>query len=387
MKRIFVAAALSAAAALLFASTEELELYSMMYRSSVSAAERYSVLRNVAEAKLSGAGTLYAEALSQLLREQPNLRSSAERDTADASARLLANLLGESKYAAAAPDLWRVVQNFDNPLVKADALVAIGQTRSEDLLPFVVKTLYELNLRPTADPESGEKVAYGAVLAMEKYRKIEGYSPVFFAATGWYSRRVKEQAAKTLPLIVDDPTEALADIIRSGEYGVKLLALEKGNESKAPAASKAGLALIGLGEGWRAATNDVKDRVTLSRLRKLAIDMLSRYESSDPAAVPPLDRSYKEGIDTEERIAAATALSRNKSDEAARALSSFLMILNGKRRANNITQEDERMVRVVIAAIGAHGSPLGRAALQQVEHQDWTNAVKVLAADAMRRLR
>lgn len=385
MKRISLAVALMAAAALTFAS-EELDVYAMMYRSSISVAERYAVLRNIAEAKLSDAGSLYAEALSKLLLEQPTLRGIAEKDAADAQARLLANLLGESKYAASAGDLWRVVQNFDNPLVKADALIAIGQTRSADLLPQVLKTLSELNIQPTADREAGEKIAYGAVIALEKYRSIEGYAPVFFTETGWYSKRVKDQAAKTLPLIVDDPSEALIAIMRSGDYSVKLSALGKSEGSKAAAPAKASVALAALEEGWKAATNDMKERIVLSQLRKKAIDMLIKNGSSAVSAVPLLERSFKEGIDTEERIAAVNALSRNKSDEAARALASFLMTFNGKRRAGDITQEDERIVRVVIPAIGANGNVLGRPALQAVEFQDWTNAVKVLAAESLKKI-
>lgn len=385
MKRIWLAAVFFAAA--FAAGAQELDVYAMIYRNSANQAERYAVLRNVAEAKLAGAGSLFAEALAQLLLEQPNFRTAAERETADASARLLCSLLGESKHAASAGDLWRVVQNFDNPLVKADALVALGQTRSAELLPQVVKTLNDLNLSPSSDREAGEKIAYGAVISLEKYRDISGYAPVFFASVGWYNRRIKDQAAQTLPFIVDDPSSALTAIIRSGGYDVKLLALEKENASKAPADARAGVALAGLEEGWRAATNDVKDRIVLSRLRKLAVDMLVKSGSSSPAAVPLLEKSYKEGIDTEERIAAVNALSLNRSDEAMRALSSFLMMLNGKRRSGNITQEDERIVRVVIPAIGVHGSPLGRPALQAVEYQDWTNAVKLLAADALKRLK
>jgi hypothetical protein len=386
MKRFFLSAALCSVAAVSFAS-EELDVYAMMYRSSASIQERYAVLRNVAEAKMPDAGSLYAEALAQLLLEQPNLRTTVEKDAADASARLLAGLLGELKYAGAAANLWRAVENFDNPLVKADALIALGQTRSPELFPFVQRILSDLNLRPSADPDAGEKIAYGAVIALEKYRKIEGYAPVFFASAGWYSRRVKEQAARSLPFIADDPSEALVGIIRSGGYDGKLLALEKENASKASAEAKAGVALVGLEEGWKAATNDVKDRVVLSQLRKLAVDMLAKHGSSSPAAVPLLERSYKEGIDAEERISAVNALSGNRSDEAGKALSSFLMALNGKRRDNNITQEDERMVRVVIPAIGIQGSAFGKIALQSVEFQDWTNAVKSLAGDTLKRFR
>ncbi len=385
MKRTSLLAALAATAVCAFAS-EELDIYTMLYQQSTTAAERFSVLRNISDAKVPGAGALYAQALGQLLTEQPSLRTTAEKETADSSAQLLAALIGQEKYAAAAGDLWRVVENFDNPLVKADALIALGKTRAPELLPQVLKTINGLNLRPTSDPEAGEKVAYGAIIALEKYRAMEGYTPVFFAANGWYSRRIKDQATATLPFIVDDPTEPLSAIIKSEGYPVKLLALEKANESKAPAASKAKVAAIAHSEGWRAATNDIKEKNTLAQLRKLAIKMLVSTAASDPAAVPSLEKSYKEGIDTEERLSAITALSVNRSDDSARALSSFMMVLNAKRRANNITPEDERIVRALLPAMGAQGSPIMKPALQAVEYLEWTNAVKVLAADALKKL-
>jgi hypothetical protein len=260
--------------------------------------------------------------LTQLLLEQPNLRSAAEKEAADASARLLAGLLGDSKYAAAAKDLWRVVENFENPLVKADALIALGQTRSTELFPFVLRTLSDLNLRPSTDPEAGEKIAYGAVIAMEKYRMIDGYAPVFFASAGWYSRRVKEQAARTLPFIVDDPSEALSAIIRSGTYDVKLLALEKENASKASADAKAGVAWSGWKRGGR------RPRTT-SRIGSPfpacgnwpsicspGADLLHHQRCPSGAFIQGRDRcrgAYRSG---ERPI-------RNRSDEAAKALSSF----------------------------------------------------------------
>jgi hypothetical protein len=385
MKRICISLGLAATALFAFAS-EELDIYTMLYKDSDSAAERFAVLRNVAESNLAGAGSLYAEALAQLLLEQPTLRTTAEKETADASARLLAGLLGEAKYAASANDLWKTVQNFSNPLVKADALIAIGRTRSDGHIELIARTLSDLNLRPTVDREAGEKIAYGAILALEKYRDPAGYLPVFFASTGWYSRRVKEQAAKTLPLIMDDPSQPLASVVASASYDVKLLALQKEEESRAPAEGKAGVALVGLTEGWRAATNDVKERMLLGGLRKLSINMLGRYGTVSDAAIPLLERSYKEGIDMEEKLGAVSALAVGKSEAGARSLSSFLMILNAKRKSGDITQDDERLVRAVIPALGSTGKSIARPALRTVGNLEWANAVKVLADDALKRI-
>jgi 20S proteasome alpha/beta subunit len=82
----------------------------------------------------------------------------------------------------------------------------------------------------------------------------------------------------------------------------------------------------------------VKDRVRLGSLRKLSIEMIARNGVASDAATPLLERSYKEGIDMEERLGAVQALAAVNTDGAARSLSSFLMILNGKRKSGNITR-------------------------------------------------
>jgi hypothetical protein len=385
MKRFAVALAYLSVAAFGF-SSEDLDVYTWIYHASSSPAERYSVLKNVAEAEISGAGELYAIALSQLLMDLPGLKTVAERDSADSLARLLSNLLGKDKYAAAANDLWKVVQNFSNPLVKADALVAIGRTRSEETFEQVARALQDLNLRPGTDPEAGEKTAYGALLAMEKYRKIEGYAPVFFASTGWYSRRVRDQAKATLPLIVDDPSRALETIMRQGDYEVKLLALQTEDASKASPEAKSAFAALAFSEGWIAATSDIKEKQTLANIRKQSIAILLK-RGIHPSAIPLLDRSYKEGIDMEEKLSAVSALGASRTDEASQVLASALMGLNARRRSDLTTQDDERLVRAVIPALGANGSVKGRSALQFVESIEWTNAVKVLAAEALRKIK
>ncbi len=388
MKRsIILLAVFLCSAAGAFAS-EELDIYTYLYSTASTPVERLGILKGIAESKLDGAGQLYAQALAQVLLEQPTLRTIAEKEAADETVRLLSTLLGDSKYTAAAGDLWRVVQNFSNPLVKAEALIAMGRIRNPDYLEQILKTLSELNLKPTSDPEAGEKIAYGAILALEKYRAPAGYIPVFFASVGWYNRRIKEQAAKSLPYIIDDPSEPISAILLSSSYSydVKLIALQKQEASKAAVSAKAAVAAIALGESWRASTSDQIQRMTLANTRKLSIDMLRRYGTSDAAVVPLLKQSYEKGVDTEERLAAVTALPAVSSDDAVRALSGFLLGLNTKRRDNNITQEDERMVRAVIPALGATASPLARVALRNVDTLDWTNAVKVLAAEALKKI-
>jgi hypothetical protein len=388
MKRFFSFLLIGLSAFGAFAS-EAMDVYTFLYEQAASPQERLAVLKSLSDQNIDGAGQLYAQALTQLLQEFPSLKTTAERDAADQSARLLAQLLGNSKYTSAAGDLWRVVENFSNPLVKADALIAMGKLRNVDYAELIEKLLYDLNLKPATDPEAGEKIAYGAILALEKYQQPSGYLPVFFAATGWYNKRIREQAERSLPYIMDNPEVPLTSLIRSSAYtyDIKFLALQRMEASKAPADAKARVAVIALAEGWRASTMDVKQRVQLGNSRKLAIDMIRRYKTEDTTVLPLLERSYKEGIDTEEKLNAVAALSAIGTDDAARLLSNFLLALNAKRKANNITQEDEQLVRAVIPALGATGKSVARPALQAVEYQDWTNYVKTLAQDALKQIK
>ncbi len=371
----------------LFAS-EAIDVYSLLYEQASTTQERLAVLKSIADQNIVGAGQLYATALSQLLQEFPSLKSTAERDAADQSARLLAQLLGNSKYSAAAGDLWKVVQSFSNPLVKADALIAMGKLRNLDYSEQIEKLLQGLNLKPTDDPESGEKIAYGAIIALEKYQQPSGYLPVFFAANGWYSKRIREQADRSLPFIIEDPETPLSEIIRSSSYSydIKLLALQRMESSRAASEAKARVAVRALAEAWRASTMDVKQRVILSNSRKLAIDMIRRYKTNDTSVLPLFERSYKEGIDTEEKLNSVAALSSIGTDDAAKLLSNFLLALNAKRKSNNITQEDEQLVRAVIPALGATGKAVARPALQAIEYQEWNNYVKVLAQEALKQI-
>jgi hypothetical protein len=146
------------------------------------------------------------------------------------------------------------------------------------------------------------------------------------------------------------------------------------------------VAVLALSEGWKAASNDVKQRMQLANMRKLSIDMIKRYGSADPAAIPLLGQSYTMGIDSEERLSSVAALAAIGSDAAARTLANFLLDLNKKRQDGNITAEDERMVRAVIPALGSTAKPIARTALRMVENVDWTNAVKVLAAEALKKI-
>ncbi|MDR0290984.1 MAG: hypothetical protein LBI06_08630 [Treponema sp.] len=389
MKKLTIYFVLMTLAATLAFSNEELDVYEFLYNASSTNSTQLDILQNMAEARLSGAGEFYARALRKLVSEYKNIRTVTERNAADEQAILLSALLGNEKWTPAAPDLWLVVDTFGAPLVKAEALMALGRIRATNYLPQVIRVLESVNAAPTADRLHGERIAFGAIIALEKYQDPSGYLPVFFASTGWYSDRIKSQAVKSLPFISQDPAPHMLEVIRGPAYNYpsKLSALRTIEAARVSNTNKAEVAVVALFEGWRASTNDTHLRAVLSDMRKLAIQMINRYKTDDESVYALLERSYSDrNSDSQEKLFAVAALASLGTDESARRLSSFLMDLNAKRLAGNIQQSDEQMVRAVIPAIGQTGRPLGRPALNAVGASNWTPAVKTLADNALRQL-
>ena len=372
-------------AAFCFAGPEEVDIYAYLYNASLTNSAQLDILQSMAEAKLTGAGEFYAKALRRLVSEYKNIRDVTEKNAADEQAMILSALLGAEKYTQAAPDLWLVVEAFSQPLVKAEALMALGKIRANSYLPQVIRVLNSVNASPTTDRLSGERIAFGAIIALEKFGDPSGYLPVFFAATGWYSNRIKDQALKSLPLIAKDPTPFMLEVVKGPGYNIptKYLALQTIERAEVSNQNKVGVAVEALSEGWKTTTSDVQLRTTLASMRKLAINMINRYKTDDESIYPLLERSYTRGFDTDEKLMAVAALASQGTDESARRLSAFLMDLNNKRQSGNIRQEDEQMVRAVIPALGQTGRPIARPALNAVISLDWTPAVKTLAQNAI----
>ena len=391
MKKLIVILVLMiGAATLCFAASEEVQVYEYLYNAAPTNAGQLDILQSMVESRLNGAGEFYAKALRKLVSEYKNIRDVTQKNAADDQAMLLAALLGAEKYTQAAADLWLVVEGFSAPLVKAEALMALGKIRATTYLPQVIRVLESLNTSPTADRLNGERIAFGAIIALEKYQDPSGYLPVFFASVGWYSERIKSQATKSLPFIAQDPTPYMLEVVKGSayDYPTKYIALRTAEASKASNTDKVGVAVAALAEGWRSTTSDARMRNVLADMRKMSINMINRYKTDDESIYPLLERCYTQGVDTQEKFSAIAALASQGTDEGARRLAKYLTVLNDKRRSGNITQEDEQMVRAIIPALGQTGRNVveGRAALTAVGASNWTPAVKTLADNALRTL-
>jgi HEAT repeat protein len=394
MKRTIIAILLCVTGMVLFAQSEEVAIWSALFDTADTVEEQLVYIKNVSDSKLSGAEEFYAKALRRLLEEYPNLRTRSELDAADTAARTLVSRLGEAKYADAAGDIWRTVDRFSNPLVKADALVALGQTGNKTYLPQVIQVLTDLNSRPQSDVtmrESYERIAYGAIIALESYQDPAGYLPVFLAYTGWYAERIKNQASIALPNITADPTEPLLEILRSPAYTTELkeLALITSERSQSSEENKSRVAVAALTEAWNIPTNDVRQRQVLSQIRKTALSMIRRYGTSDTAVYSQIDKSYNNG-DMDEKLATLQTLAALPTEDSVRLVSGYLRAVHQRRLSGTLTTNDEQLVRAIIPVLGNIGSASpsqSRPILLLVQGaSEWTNAVKNLAAAAVRQV-
>jgi HEAT repeat protein len=399
MKRYMLIGLIAFAAMAVFADSEELQMYTDLYNGADTIAARLVILRQAAEAKLPDSAEFFARALTRLNGEYPDIRINSERDAADASARLICPVLGDAKYTAAGPDLWRLADSMvslplsqNSSLVRADAITALGRVNAVAFLPQVALLLQNLNDNSPADRNlqiQNERIAYGAIIALENYRDPAGYLPVFFASTGWYSNRIKNQASISLPNIMDDPTEQLVTVVKGPGYGyaVKHLALRTEERSQASNENKAVVAVAALGEGWRASTGDVHLKNELGQMRKLAISMIRRYGTQDAAVYPLLERSYKEGIDMNERLDATEALAALGSEDAARVLMAALQDLHTRRTRDTWGTTEEQLIRRVIPALGDTRQTIARPILDMVRNSPvHTGAIQVLARNAIQKI-
>ena len=374
----------------IFAATEEVDVFAYLYRAQTSNSAQLDILQTMEQSRLTGAGEFYAKALERLVSEYSNIPNVTERNAAAEQAVILAALLGEEKYTPAAANLWRAQELFENfPLARAETLMALGKIRATLYLPRVIRVLDSINVAPTPDRLYGERIAFGAIIALEKYQNPEGYLPVFFASIGWYSNRIRDQAKRSLPYIAKDPTPYILQVVDGAGYGppVKFAALQTIEASAVESANKVSVAVDALDQGWKVRPSQA-DRQALVSMRLQAIDMIRRYRTDDVRVYDLLEQSYsnRESM-MDEKMAAVLALASQRTDESSKRLSKFLGDLNQRRQRGLVNQDDERMARAIIQYLGQtarKGVGEVQKALTDVTTAGWAAAVGRLAEDALK---
>jgi hypothetical protein len=331
---------------------------------------------------IADSASFFADALKTLLLQKPDTRTVLEKRALEEAIRVIAEQISQQQYAEASLDLWRTVESFSNPLIKSDALSALGAIGATDYLARIIRVLEQNNLYPTQPREDGERIAYGAITALGHFGDASAYMPVFVASKGWYSQWIKNYATETLPSIASDPAEALVKGISNTlySYQTRYEALVALDESTASDELKSQGALYGLSEGWTHLPANSRDVVTI---RKRAIAMISKYGVAEDQAYTLLRRSYQEAYDMEEQFAVVSTLSHIASDQAVNLLTSFIYDINEKQRYGSLQGTDERLIRALIPALRETGSSAGDKVLKEILLLNWTSNVLELARESI----
>jgi len=388
MKRILsLAAVLLALAAGSAFSGEEAEVYRRIYLEAEGLSQKYAAAQNLVRLDDRSTAPVLAEALEELLRTQNSYKDASEKELYARTVRMLAAALGDYKHEESAAFLWDVVEEVSEPLAKAEALVALGKMRALAYAERISLMLRDLNMGPTADRDSGEKVAYGCVVALEKLKDPRGFPPVFYAADGWYSQRVRQQAERALPNILADPTDAIKELLRLESPERKVLALRLNASSRASVERKTEAAALALALGHEKAARDKAEARVMADLRKLALRSLVAYKARGAEAVPATAASYENGYDIEERLLALAALGANGGDAAATALRDVILKLDREQKAGVADETRNRLAKAAIENAGASKNRILRPALVAVASNDkWSGGIILAAQNAVKEI-
>jgi len=371
MKRILLTVILLLTAMAVF--SQDMTPYTNEYmRVDGTFAERLSLLESVRDASLTGIGEFYHNALKFLIQRAPDIRSTTDRNAAERSAIILCQGLGAEKYTAAAGEVWQTVELFDVAGDATDgntmqaALIALGDIDAKDFVPHIVQRLNNFNTQHITNPETRRRVqmaVIGCIRALEALHDIRGYRPVFFVSVGAYDPSISRIAAEALPNIVDDPGDALIEVIRdtSSNPRIKLTAWNEMLRSRAPETSKARVAAAALEMGWIYSTSDQSFRKNLSDMRKSAIDAIRQYGVSDDSVYTNLEFSYSRNFlsntpDYDEIAKTLNTLTAVNSNEAVALLYKFLQELNARRRNGPWANKERQLFEWVVSCLRRTGT-------------------------------
>jgi hypothetical protein len=385
MKIVILAAAAFAAASGQAFANDAVRVYGQILASVETMQQKYAAATSIATLNDASAGPYLADALDWALAARSAIKAGPERETYERFTRILLKCLGDWRYTNAAASVMRAVDDSPDPLTKSEALVALGSMRATEFAERISIMLRDLNNQPTADRDAGEKIAFGCVIALERMRSPLGFSPLFFASEGWYSKRVRDQADRSLPLVLEDPSEAISALIAIETPPRMIRALELEFRSKATSDAKAKVAVLALSRGITYSPRNKIEQNQLSELRVRAMTVLAASANGLSAALDVAE-AYRIGS-TDERLAALKALGADKAPAATLALRDIILALNSAQKAGLVDETRNLLMRAALQNASINAGKDLLPALQTVLINDgWSSGVLTLATAAQKAL-
>lgn len=365
-------------------SDEMTEVYSRLYFESNDYSQRYVFMNEILALNDPSTADLLGKALRDLISNTALVKVSSDREKYDALMRVILAGLGTFKARLYANDVFVAGNESNNPLVKAEAFLALGKMRAIEYTEKIAKILSDLNLEPSIDRDYGEKIAYGCIVSLEKMRDTNGFISVFNASNAWYSPRIIQLAEKVLPNIVDDPSDIVLTIIDKEDLEKKTAALKLMIKTKASIDKKNLVASSAIKKGTTIQTKDKLEASLLANFRKEAIRSLIQLNSKDAESVTSLKLAYDLG-DQDEKLLVLSALGVNASDAAAKVLTEILLFLNEQRKDDLTDDRKDQLVKAALQNAGITKNSKVRIAVIAIKgNNKWSSSVLNIASDVLK---
>ncbi|KPJ88938.1 MAG: hypothetical protein AMS17_03735 [Spirochaetes bacterium DG_61] len=335
------------------------EMWGTLYKQAKTLRQKYEIMLNIVELDNRDVIPILIEALDEL--NQQRLYADMKEKVIQNDLRILVvRELGDLKVADASDEIFRVVRDAEDPYLKEEALIALGNVGAREYALNISLILRNLSVYRGEDVAAEEALANGCIYALEKFRDPVGFLPVFYASTAGFSRRITENAERALVNMVEDPSEFLTGLILTeSSFEVKLQGLRAERRSGAPENRKFEIATQALNEGLINKPVDQDEETTLRELRRVALEVFIEIEEKNDKPVPLIEQVfYLNGGDDSEKIYAIEALKSIDTEEAAAALARYLAYQND-RQASGVTAKDNRIVIATIRALGSMSSKTG----------------------------
>lgn len=369
-------------------ANERVRVYAFILSQADSVQQKQAAVSSLVELGDEAAAPYLTDELDELLAARSGVARGSQTEDYERLVRILVKALGDWRYTNAASSLMRVVEDSSDPLSRAEALIGLGSMRAAEYAEEIALLLRNLTFTPPADRDGGEKVAYGAVLALERMRSPLGFEQLFAASEGWYSKRVKEQAERSLELVLPDPSDAIRAIIAVDTPDRIIRALSLALRSQAPQNRQRELASLALERGIALSPGRTRaEQLSLADLRTRAMNALVALQDTEGRNAAFIAEAYRISS-TDERLVALRALGTNRSADAASALSDIILRLNSDMSAGLVNDTQNTLMRAALqnAALNRQQSLATALIIVQNNTQKLSNAIIRLATESLKTL-
>jgi predicted transcriptional regulator len=358
-----------------------------MYHQSRSDEQRLAVLKEIFAIPGQDWAPLATEAIEEIYAKRIETPDPNATTIRVAIARLLIKECVALHQKDETRTIIGIYRDVHDPLLKADAALALAQFHATEYADLLARDLSDLNLQPEQGRSAAmEAQAYGLVQALEQMHTPSGFAPVFMASIAWYSHasQVRQIAKSALATMVADPSLQLKTIVETdNDPAHKLAALDAAMASQAPDANKAEVARAALAQGLGVYLDKLQGLNALAALRMAATKALVDTKDKSPASVSFFRNCIElKGATNDELLAVYTALGANASPDAVKLLADRMADYNLRQKSGLNTPNDRKLIMQIIASLKAAKDPAGKTVLVEAQFVNHDGTVARAAKDA-----